>query len=174
MIRRAAVVFICLMLGACGAFDAMSTSVKGTGPGVQAVLRPSNGGSGQADVRFVDRGNGVLVTMFATNLLPGTYRLAVQRDANCSSPNLFSAGPAWAPPGSVKPPQELIPVIFANSDGDVTWSSQVPGLKTTGPDGVMGHSVVLYSGSRVEDAQPGVPNNRLMCGILGPSLSFLS
>lgn len=173
MIGRAAVVFICLMLGACSTFDAMSTSAKGTGAGVQAVLRPANGGSGQADVRFVDRGNGALVTMFATNLLPGTYRLAIQRDANCSSPNLFSAGPAWAPPGSVKPPQELIPVIFANSDGDITWSSQVAGLKTTGLDGVMGHSVVLYSGSRVDDAQPGVPNNRLMCGIVGPSLSLV-
>ena len=174
MFRRAAVFVICLMLGACSTYDAVSTSAKGSGAAVQAVLRPANGGSGQADVRFVDRGNGVLVTLFATNLLPGVYRLAIQRDANCSSPNLFSAGPAWAPAGSTRPPQELIPVISANSDGDINWSSQVAGLKTTGPDGVMGHSVVLYSGSRVEDAQPGVPNNRLMCGIIGPSLSFLS
>ena len=29
-----------------------------------------------------------------TNLLPGTYRIAIHERGNCSSPNGFSAGPA--------------------------------------------------------------------------------
>jgi Cu/Zn superoxide dismutase len=152
----------CLLLAACGAMDTLSTSAKGSGAGVQAVLRPAVQGVGQADVRFVDRGNGVLVTVFFTNLPPGTYRIAIHQNPNCGSPNLFSAGPAWAPAGSPR------------TDGDATLETQIPGVHTTGPDSLQGRSVVLHAGLHVGAAVPNVPNDRVMCGVIGPALSFLS
>ena len=164
----------CLALAACGGFDALATSAKGSGKGVQAVLKPAGGGSGRADATFVDRGNGVFATIFITNLPQGAYRVAIHRDANCTSPNLFSAGPAWAPAGSTTPAAELLPVFRTDSSGDATLTVQIAGVRTTGPDSLQGRSVVLHAGTHVDDAVPGVPNNRVMCGVIGPTLSFLS
>lgn len=174
VIDRLVIAVTCLLLAACGAMDALSTSAKGSGAGVQAVLRPTGQGVGQADVRFVDRGNGVLVTVFFTNLPPGTYRIAIHQNPNCRSPNLFSAGPAWAPPDSPRSAEDLIPVIHTDSEGDATLEAQIPGVHTTGPDSLQGRSVVLHAGLHVGAAVPNVPNNRVMCGVIGPGLSFLS
>lgn len=165
---------VCLSLAACGAFDAVSTSAKGSGPGVQAVLKPAGGGSGRADVSFADRGDGVLVTIFVTNLPEGDYRVAIHQNANCTSPNLFSAGPAWAPAGSARPAKELLPVFHTDSHGDGTWTAQIPGVHTRGPDSLQGRSVVLHAGSQVGDAVPDVPNDRVMCGVIGAPASFFS
>ncbi|MEP7062340.1 MAG: superoxide dismutase family protein [Betaproteobacteria bacterium] len=174
MLLRSIAAAACLTLAACGGFDWLSTSIRGSGAGVQAVLKPVGGSSGRADATFVDRGNGVFMTIFLTNLPPGAYRVAIHRDSNCTSPNLFSAGPAWAPAGSVVAPQELLPVFRVDSNGDATLTAQVPGVRTTGPDSLQGRSVVLHAGTRVDEALPGVPNNRVLCGVIGAPQSFLS
>ena len=50
-----------------------------------AVLHAYDGGV-QVKVNFNGRG-------------PGRYRVMIHANGNCSSPNGFSAGPPWAPPG---------------------------------------------------------------------------
>ena len=46
------------------------------------------------------------------------------------------------------------------------------GVHTTGPDGVLGHSVLIYTGARVVDPQPDVPNNVVACGVFEPATAL--
>jgi Cu/Zn superoxide dismutase len=44
---------------------------------------------------------------------------------------------------------------------------RLPGLKIDGTDGIRGKSVVVHLGATGSlDAQPGVPNNRVACGVI--------
>jgi len=165
---------VSVSLAGCGAWDTMSTSAKGSGAGLQAVLRYGGvlSGSGQGDIRFADRGDGVLMTLSVTNLRSGVYRVAIHQNPICSSQNLYSAGPVWEPAGNTRPAREMMPELVTDSDGDGNLTAQIPGIHTTGPDGLQGRSVVLHSGTRIEDAEPGKSNDRVLCGVLGPTLSF--
>ena len=121
-------------------------------------------------VRVVDRGDGVTVMVSGSNLPPNQFRVSFNQNPNCTSPNGFSAGPPWAPPGLN--PYELIP-LFWNPDGNAEGTAFIRGVHTTGENGVAGRSVVIYWGSKVTDAKPGVPNNRAACGVFEPASTLL-
>lgn len=167
---RVLVLLAAAAVAGCGTMD---KSPGSKGGGVQAVLLGPGGTGNPVNVRFVDRGDGVTMTIFATNLPLGTYRVLVHVNGNCSSPNFFSAGPAWAPPGSSKPANSLTPEFTTNSDGDLTLTVRIPDARTTGPDGLLGKSVVLHLGP-ITEAVPGVRNERVLCGVIGPLLSFFN
>ncbi len=142
------------------------------GLGQVAVLRPLGGSAVTGKLRVIDRGGGatLLVTAFQ---VPGTQiRIAFGDTANCTSPNGFSAGPAWSPPASKQKPEELIRTLYADSGGTVVTSEYVAGLREAGPSGVAGHSVVIFSGSKVTAAHPDVPNERIACGVFEPATAF--
>ena len=130
--------------------------------GQQAYLR-SIGSAVTGKVRVIDRGDGATVLVSMINLPPGQYRIAFHERPNCSSPNGFSAGTQWAPAG--RDARDIAPIFSTNADGTAEASVHVRGLHATGPEGVEGRSVVIYTGVRVTDAQPDVPNNRVACGI---------
>ncbi len=90
----------------------------------------------------------------------------IHATGNCSSPNGFSAGPPWAPPG-VPLAEEGFPILKNDdSASSVVW---LAGYKLTGPDGVVGRSVVVHEGGRgTIVARPDVPNDRIGCGVIGP------
>jgi len=151
------------------------SAIMGSAPGVEAPMRAVGGTTAaMGTTKFIDRGDGVLLMFTATNLIPGTYRLALHRDPNCSSPNAFSAGPPWAPPDNPRPAATLFPEFRTNSEGDYSMTVRVPGLKTQGPQGLYGHSIVLHWGNSIDEAMPGVPNNRVLCGVIGPVRSFFN
>jgi superoxide dismutase, Cu-Zn family len=133
--------------------------------GQVAQLRAIGGSAVNGKIRVVDRGDGAMVTIAAFNLPIGEYRVAIQQTPNCTSPNGFSAGPAWAPAASRRKPADLLPTLYANANGTAQASVQVPGLRATGVNGVAGRSVVIYAGPRVTDARPDVPNERIACGV---------
>ena len=120
-------------------------------------------------VRVIDKGDGVTVLVSGTNFPPNQFRVSFNVNGNCSSPNGFSAGPPWAPPGMN--PYELIP-LFWNADGNPQGEAFVRGVHTTGENGVAGRSVVIYWGPKVTDALPDVPNNRTACGVFEPVPPF--
>jgi len=176
---RTLLVIAAAMLAACQSVEQsgqeVATAIFGSSPGVEAPMRPVGGTTAAiGTTKFVDRGDGVLVMFNTTNLLPGTYRLALHRDPNCSSPNAFSAGPPWAPPGAPRPAATLFPEFRTNAEGDYTYTTRIPGLKTAGPDGLFGHSVVLHWGNEVSETMPGEKNNRVLCGVIGPVRSFFN
>ena len=97
---------------------------------------------------------------------PGEYRVMVHANGNCSSPNGFSAGAPWAPPG-VPLREEGYPIH--KNDDSASFVVRLAGYRIDGPDGVLGRSVVVHSGALGSlAASPGVPNNRIACGVIGP------
>jgi Cu/Zn superoxide dismutase len=142
-----------------------TTASPATSPGLVANLRGLDSAvSGR--VRVIERGEGIAVLVSAINLPLGEYRVSFNENANCSSPNGFSAGPPWAPAGMN--PRELIP-IFTNGDGNAEASATVRGVRLNGENGVAGRSVVVYRGRSVTEARPDVPNNRVACGVFQPA-----
>jgi Cu/Zn superoxide dismutase len=139
----------------------------GPSPGLVAPL-VGLGSAVSGKVRVIDRGDGITVMVSGTNLPIGEYRVAFHQNGNCSSPNGFSAGPAWAPPG--RSPATLIPPL-RNSDGNAEASVSVSGVHTAGENGLAGRSVLLYWG-KIEEVRPGVRNNVIACGIFEPVKPF--
>jgi Cu-Zn family superoxide dismutase len=117
-----------------------------------AMLQASDGGV-QLKVNFNGRG-------------PGRYRVMIHETGNCSSPNGYSAGPPWAPPG-VPLAEEGYPIL--KNDDSASSVVRLAGYKLTGPDGVVGRSVVVHEGGQgTIVAKPDVPNDRIGCGVIGP------
>ena len=133
--------------------------------GLAAEMRPV-GSAVAGKVRVIDRGDGVSVMLSTNNLFQGAYRMAFHQNANCSSPNAFSAGPTWSPPGTN--PATLIPLFYQTNDGSTEVEVHVSGVHTQGENGLAGKSIVLYAGSTIPEIRPGVPNNALACGVFEP------
>lgn len=157
-----------LLLAGCGSSRNPEGSLMAASDGLEARLTGKNSPS-IGIFRVFDRFDGVAVEFSIVNTIPGTYRLTLHEGGNCRSPNLFSAGPAWAPPGSGRAPDELLPSFTTNSDGDmVSYTAFFSGARTAGPQSLLGRIVVLQFGRGAADALPGVPNNRMGCGVLEP------
>lgn len=134
--------------------DGLKANLRGTGSAVSGAM-------------FIyDYRDGVQVQLSVSNLLPGTYRVALHEQGNCKSPNLASAGPAWAPPGSNKPPGELLPPFLVGDDSMNNYVAYIGGARTEGPLSLRGRAVVIHYGEKISDAFPGQPNNRMACGVL--------
>ena len=103
---------------------------------------------------------------------PGQYRVMIHANGNCTSPNGFSAGAPWAPPG-VPLAEEGYP--FIKSDDSASVVVRLPGYRLDGPNGVAGRSVVVHASARgTIVALPDVPNDRIGCGVIGkPSRTLL-
>ncbi len=172
-----ALLIVLALLAGCGStgssqsiFEPMDgKKPTGTNYGVVAELR-GIGSATRGKVRVIDRNDGVTILVSGSNLPPNQFRLSFNRDGNCTSPNGFSAGPPWAPPGMN--PYELIPLFF-NPDGNATGQAFIRGVHTTGENGVLGRSVIIYWGDKVTDAVIDVPNNRAACGVFEPAQPFL-
>jgi Cu/Zn superoxide dismutase len=140
--------------------------VLAAGDGLEARLVPK-GSTALGAARIFDTRDGVSFQMQLINVPTGTYRVALHEKGNCSSPNLFSAGPAWAPPGSGKSGADLFPPFNVNTDGDKpSYVTTIRGAHTEGPQSLRGRLVVVYYGNEITDAFPGQPNNRIACGVL--------
>jgi len=137
-----------------------------------AALRAIGGSAVFGKVRVIDRGTGAAVLVSLMNVPPGDYRVAFHETPNCTSPNGFSAGAAWAPAG--RKPDELTPVEHVNTENRVELEFRVAGLHASGPNGVAGRSVVIHAGRRIDQARPDVPNERIACGVFeaGRPLAF--
>lgn len=157
-------------VAACSTFrDATAPDAAATAGryGEVAPLRAIGGSAVFGKIRVIDRGDGASVLVSLMNVPPGDFRIAIHENPNCSSPNAFSAGPAWAPAG--RHPLDLIPVQHASSEDRVESSLRVAGLHALGVNGVAGRSVVVYAGPKVTQVRPDVPNDAIACGVFEPA-----
>jgi len=160
--------FAAAMLSGCQSSKDPLSSMFGTGPNVEARLVGANGATltGAAILHAYDGGVSMMVNFNGAG--PGRYRLAIHATGNCTSRNAFSAGPPWAPPGT-----PLVVEQAWKNDDSLWLTIRLPGYRIDGPDGVMGRSLVVHAGGEGPlDAQPGVPNNRIACGVIGPPQSL--
>ena len=155
--------------GASAAPPAGAATAPRAEAGQQAALRAIGGSAMSGKIRVIDRGEGAIVLVSATNVPQGAYRIAFHETPNCSSPNGFSAGPAWAPASTGKQPQDLVPTQYSNTEAIVESELRIAGLRATGTNGVAGRSVVVYAGPKVTEVRPDVPNAAIACGVFEPS-----
>lgn len=165
--RACAAALVALVaLAGCASIKEEGNAIFGRGPGLETALR-GTGSAGTGTVRIVDFRDGVSFQMTLYNVLPGTYRVALHERGNCSSPNLFSAGPAWAPAESGKTPGDLLPQFSVDTEQDIKqYVAFIKGARVDGPMSLRGRSVVVHHGRTIDDALPGLPNNRMACGVL--------
>lgn len=112
-------------------------------------------------VRLRESGDLLVVMVTLDQADPGPYRIVLHDNANCSSPNGFSAGAPWSPPGAREAPTRLIPELNANNSG-AQLTARLRGVKM-GTD-ILKRSVLVYQGSTVVPPRPDVPNNVIACG----------
>jgi superoxide dismutase, Cu-Zn family len=134
-----------------------------TAPSVGARLTAKGGSTVKGLILFRRRDGGATMVVQLQDVLAGPYRIAIHTTGNCSSPNTFSAGPPWAPPGGV-------PQVYAGAAGNtglLTMTASLDGVAVDGPDGILGKAIVVHQGlAGPLDAQPGLPNNRIACGVI--------
>jgi Cu/Zn superoxide dismutase len=168
------VVSVVLAAVLAGCSGTKGGKIEAAGSGLEARLLSRNSAASGV-VRLFDSRDGVSFQMSIVNLPPGTYRVALHEKGNCRSPNLFSAGPAWAPPGSGKNGAELLPPFLTSAAGDMpSYVAHIAGARTEGPASLQGRLVVVYFGEQITDAFPGQPNNRVACGTFVPVEPLLS
>jgi superoxide dismutase, Cu-Zn family len=162
-------VAVAAMLAGCrSAGDPVPEKITFGNQGIGARLGPVGGSAMTAVVTFAQRDGFVAVLANLGNGAPSReYRVVIHETGNCSSPNGFSAGPPWTPPG-VSPDQRHL-TIGVNSKGTASGTGRLPGWRVEGPDGLIGRSVVIHEGAVGSlEAAPGVRNNRTACGVIGP------
>jgi Cu/Zn superoxide dismutase len=134
-------------------------------PGLIARLAfPGGGGVAFGAVRFRPVEGGAEATVDLQVGTGGRWRIVIHATGNCTSPNLFSAGPPLLVPGFTAP---TVIAIATTADGAGGASMRIAGLVIDGPAGIVGKSVVVHAGAAGPlDAQPGVPNDRFACGVI--------
>jgi len=163
VLRVAQAATVVLALAACASDDAAKQKPVNIG----ARLQPIGGSAGVGLVTFKPYDGGLTLVADVGGLSGGQYRFVIHTTPICTSPNGFSAGPLFLLPGHDV--ARVVPVIITIDQGTATLTQRVPGIALTGPNGIEGKSLVLHAGgSGSLDAQPGVPNNRVACGSIGP------
>jgi superoxide dismutase, Cu-Zn family len=161
MLRAALVAAIASVLASCASDE--EAKKPPPDPGVGAQLRPVSDSAIKGHVSFKPYDGGVAMSVDVYGY-PGAIRVVIHSTGNCSSPNGFSAGPPWMPPGATQPPMIRIAVsdnLYGNS------TARLAGIKIDGPDGIRGKSVIVHRGNTGSlDAQPNVPNDRVACGVI--------
>ncbi len=174
IVLRGLCVALAAALAACQSSGGSAPeAAQRTVPGVEAPLSPSNGAAGQGSARLVVRGDDLLLLVTVNSLVQGPYRVSIHERGNCSSPNAFSAGAPWAPPGSPRAAVDLFPELTVRETGNAQMTTTVRGVRVS-VDELRDKSIVVSMGTTVEaQALPGVPNRRVLCGVLGAPRSFM-
>jgi Cu/Zn superoxide dismutase len=166
--RIAVALVVGVALAACASTKEEFDTIFGRGEGLEASLKGTQSAA-TGTVRLANFRDGVSIQISLYNALPGTYRIALHERGNCTSPNLFSAGPAWAPPNSGKTPGNLLPPVYVDTEQDLKqFVGYIKGATVDGPLSLRGRAVVIHHGNTVDEALPGLPNNRMACGVLQP------
>ena len=133
---------------------------------IGARMKPIAGGVGHGLITFRPYDGGLVLVADVGGFSAGAYRIVIHTTPVCTSPNGFSAGPPFVPAGATEP---VIVPIRMWEQGTATLTTRVPGLALSGSAGIEGHSIVLHA-SQVGplDAIPGVANDRVACGVIGP------
>ena len=172
--RTALAALLALALAGCQNVKDVGSEVFSGGNSVEAAMAPVGNNAATGVVKFNPTGSGVAMLVHITGLLRMEYRVVIHSNGNCSSPNGFAAGPPWIPPGAVEHATAGVPPAWSSGDySALTMVVRIAGLRVDGPNSLAGKAVILHAGAKGSlDAEPGVPNNRIACGVVGPVRSF--
>jgi Cu-Zn family superoxide dismutase len=158
-----------LVLGGCESTKDSKLVLTGTGSGLSAPLRALGGSAANGAVAFKQLDNGVALDLSIYGLRVGRYRVVIHTTGICSSPNGFSAGPPYSPPGVVPPLDRQLSPFWIYNDNSSEVSVRLTGVSLDGPNSILGRSVIVHEGAEGSlEAVPDVRNGRVACGIIGP------
>lgn len=172
MRRLSALATCALFLAACSTPGGVEIFPEGASQ--EAPMRGIGGVATSGSVVVSPLKDGVLMRVSLVNLPVGkAYRTVIHEEGNCSSPNGYSAGPPLVLPGETQHvTAEWPPVVLFRDEMFITVL-RLRGVQMTGPNGISGKAVVVHVGDGSLDAQPGVPNNRIACGVIGTPVYHL-
>jgi Cu/Zn superoxide dismutase len=151
------------LLASCA--DDKGAAKSAPAPNIGATLRPIAGTTVNGLVTFEPAQGGLKANATIYAGRQGQWRVVVHGTGVCTSPNGFSAGPPLIVPGRTEP--SLI-VMTTTEDGIGIDTRTLEGLAFDGPSGIVGKSVVVHYGTAgTLEAEPGVRNNRVACGVIG-------
>jgi Cu/Zn superoxide dismutase len=163
-VRRALMLTLSGALAACASGDDRGRGDAKASSAIGARMGPLAGGVGRGLITFRPYDGGLVMVADVGGFAPGRYRIVIHTPPVCSSPNGFSAGPPFVLPSTGAP---VVVDATINHEGTATMVTRIRGLALSGPAGIEGKSVVLHaSQSGSLDASPGVPNDRVACGVI--------
>jgi Cu-Zn family superoxide dismutase len=144
-----------------------------------AVVSPLGSNTAAGTVQFSAGTGGVAVKATLKGLAPGTHGFHVHEFGDCTAPDGASAGghfnpaakPHGAPTDATRHAGDLGNVTAA-ADGTATLQWTDPAMKLDGPDGVIGHAVIVHQNADDLKTQPtGNAGGRVACGVVGVAKS---
>jgi len=140
-----------------------------------AVLHPTAGSNVSGTVTFAKGTDGIQVVADVTGLTPGKHGFHVHEFGDCSAPDGNSAGGHFNPthkqhgaPDAADRHAGDLGNIQADASGKahLDWKDKV--MKLSGPDSIVGHSVIVHVKEDDLKTQPtGNSGGRLACGVIG-------
>jgi superoxide dismutase, Cu-Zn family len=175
---RSAAMAATALLGAGVLFAAQSPS-PAAGPKkatrAVAVLHPTASNTAEGTVWLSAAPGGVAVKANLKGLAPGAHGFHVHEFGDCTAPDAASAGghfnpkgkPHGAPTDAARHAGDLGNVQAA-PDGTATLQWTDPDMKLDGPDGVIGHAMIVHANPDDLKTQPtGNAGGRVACGVIG-------
>jgi len=165
-VRPALALALTGLIAACASGDDPALRGSKSDSATGARLAQIGGGGGHGLVTFRPYDGGLVMVAELGGFSAGSYRIAIHATPVCTSPNGFSAGPPLLLPEGGAP---VVVATTIHHQGTAFVTMRIPGLAPSGPAGIEGRSVVLHAGrSGSLEAAPGIPNNRVACGAIGP------
>ena len=167
--RAVLIITLAGLTDGCDSMKDSKTVLFGTGSGLSARLVPLGGSAATGAVGFAQFQNNVAMVVTVYGLRGGRYRAVIHTSGICNSPNGFSAGPPWSPPGVLPPLDSQWGNFVMSNDVSSQVSVRLTGVTLDGPNGILGRSVIIHEGGEGSlEAVPDVRNGRVACGVIGP------
>jgi Cu-Zn family superoxide dismutase len=140
-----------------------------------AVVRPTQGNNAEGTVWFTSGADGVTVKASLKGLAAGNHGFHVHEFGDCTAADGASAGGHFNPKGSAHgAPTDAahhagdLGNVLAAADGTATLEWKDSAMKLDGPDGVIGHAVIVHANPDDFKTQPtGNAGGRVACGVIG-------
>lgn len=157
-----------------GDMRGMSQQVPQTIKGI-AVLSPTQGNALTGTVTFSAVEGGVRIEAHISGLTPGKHGFHIHQYGDCSAPDATSAGGHYQPTGHMhgSPADSIhhdgdLGNLVADSTGTAHYELIDSTLTLTGPNSIIGLSVIVHAGEDDYKTQPtGNSGARVACGVIG-------
>ena len=143
-------------------------------PAATATLSARSGSNVSGSVGFAETSGGLKIRAKVAGLAPGAHGFHIHEAGDCSAPDAASAkghfNPAAKAHGHYSEADNHggdMPNLMANAQGEATFDFTIAGLGLSGPNGVVGRSIVVHADPDDYKSQPaGNSGARIACGVI--------
>jgi Cu-Zn family superoxide dismutase len=163
-----------VVLSTLAAFLIAACASAPSGPSASTQLMAKSGSTVSGMVSFVEVAGGVRIEAKVAGLTPGEHGFHVHEMGDCSAPDGSSAKGHFNPMGKAHGHHASdehhggdMPNLIANAQGEASYSAELKGVSFSGPNGIIGRSVVIHADPDDYKSQPaGNSGKRIACGVI--------